>query len=104
MYSHDTPVAGSISSVGHPSMLKWDVTFQPKEKEAGETQIMDLIQKKKAYTDFNRLCLGPYANKGDLWGIAQKSKVHSFLHACYYILQKFEEMLPLTLGKGRIKQ
>lgn len=62
---------------------------------------MDLIQKKKAYTDFNRLCL--YANKGDLGGIVEKGRVHSFLHACCHILlQKFEETLPLMLGKGRI--
>lgn len=36
-------------------VLKWDVTFQPKEKGAGEAEVMDSIQSKKAYTDFNGL-------------------------------------------------
>lgn len=47
MYSHDTPVAGSISSVGHPSMLKVRSDISAKRKRSGRNTDNGLDPKEK---------------------------------------------------------
>lgn len=60
---------------------KWDVTFQPKEKRAEEADNGLEYIRKNSYTDFNGLCLGPYAKKKKVVYEGQHKKAE-FTHFC----------------------